>query len=80
MKILVVYVQPLEFHGQEAGHALPLAEDHHLAVGALQDIADDIHRLANLHVIARLLVEDIGTVAYHAHDVEIEQQLAPVRL
>ena len=80
MKIFIVDVVFVELLSQETSHAFPLAEYHHLAVSALKYVAHDVHCLVNLHVVACLLVENVGAVAHHAHHIEVEQQSVSIFL
>ena len=75
VKIFVGDAAQVEFGGYQPRHALPLAEHHHLVGGVFVDVfLDDIGCFVHFRVVARLLVEDIGAVAHHAHHVEVEQK------
>ena len=67
MQILEVYFFLLQFLGDEASHAFPLAEYHHFLTFLADDVADDVDTFLHLGVVSRLLVEDITAVAYHSH-------------
>ena len=59
----------IEFHCHQPGHALPFAEDDDLGVAAFQGVAQDVHRLADFHVVpcVQVLVDDECAVGEHAH-------------
>src|SRR3989344_4438870 len=59
-------------------HPLPLAENHHLFLTALERIVEDMQQLVDLRVISRFLVEDIRAVGKHPHAIERDHKTLPV--
>ena len=78
MQILETYSVLLQLLGDEASHAFPLAEYHHLLALLADDVTDDIDAFIHLGVISCLLIEDVAAIAYHSHLREEEQEALAV--
>ena len=82
MEELIADALGIEFHGQEPEHAFPFAEDDNFGCSTVQGVAENVHRLADLHIVPvlQVLIDDEGTVGQHAHLPEHEQEPTPLFL
>ena len=78
MQIDIIDVDFVEFGGDKARHALPLAEHNHFFVALFKERLQDVHRLVDLGVMARLLVEYVRGIAHHAHLREQDEEFLTV--
>jgi hypothetical protein len=62
-----------QFLAGQVGHALVLAEDHHLAAFFDRQLADDLAKLGELRRMVRLLVEEKRGIAEHPHVLQAAQ-------
>ena len=65
--------QLFEFFAGQVGHALVLAENHHLAALFDRKLADDLAKLRELWRMVGLLVEEKRGIAEHAHVLQAAQ-------
>ena len=80
VKIFEADVLFAQLLGNEPRHTFPLTKDDHLLVTTLNDVADDVHHLVHLGIVTRLLVENIGAVAYATHLLQRQHQSVAVGL
>ena len=57
-----------------------MTENHHLTIAAGYHVLQDVQCLIHLSIVPGFLIEDVSTVAYHAHLAEEQQHTFPVNI